>query len=296
MHIEGGYTILKDWSNRSRASSRTLSPSGPETPVTNSETDLMEQLTSLFSRLRVQSIIFGKQLQTSPVDALEDQIPSPILFRTLNEARDENFRIINGSVGLISTSAAARYDNTVTAEQRKEQSRLKTRLQQWRKSLDDFLKQQTLESMELKSTKMLKAQNLITYVWLSVCLSSEETQYDQFTKEFEEAVRLSDEITDMPVEYLCNSVGRFQFDIGLLPVLHFVGSKCRWPHIRRAAMRILGAHRWREGLFDSFRSYRYIRAVMEVEDAAKRHLLGLKPSELDDFLPPEAARIHFADM
>jgi hypothetical protein len=256
----------------------------------------MDQLTALFSRLRVQSIIFGKQLSPSTSDALEEETPLPLVFRTVNEARDESFRIMNACVGLISTSASNKYSNTISTEQRQEQARLKIRLQQWKNALDDFLKRETLASMEFKSAKMLKAQNLASYIWLASCLSPEETQYDQFTKEFEEIVDLSEDITDIEVEYLCSSVGRFQFDMGLLPVLHLVGSKCRWPHVRRRAMNILVAHRWREGLFDTYRSYRYIRSVMAVEDAGKRHLLGLKPSELDDFLPPEAARIHFADM
>jgi hypothetical protein len=258
----------------------------------------MNQLTSLFSRLRVQSIIFGKQLAPSSTDTLNVHEVSSLVFRTLNEARDENFKIINAAVGLISTSADAKYTNAVTVEHLAEQRRLEIRLQQWRMALDEFLRREenTLEFMEVKSAQMLKAQNLTSYVWLATCLSPEECQYDKYTKEFEEAVKLASAITDLPDDYLCNTVGRFQFDIGLLPVLHLTGSKCRWPHIRREAMRILAAHRWREGLFDSYRSYRYIRAVMEVEDAGKRQLLGLKPSELDDFIAPEAARIHFADM
>jgi hypothetical protein len=258
----------------------------------------MNQLTSLFSRLRVQSVIFGKQLAPSVADSIDEQEVPPFVFRTLNDARDENFKVINAAVSIISTSAAARYSNTVTVEQIAEQKRIVNRIQRWRMALDEFLRHEgsALDEMDFKSAQMLKAQNLTSYVWLATCLSPEECQYDKYTKEFEEVVKLADQITDIPIEKLCSHIGRFQFDIGLLPVLHLVGTKCRWPHIRKEAMRILAAHRWREGLFDSYRSYRYIRTVMEVEDAGKRHLLGLRPSELDDFVVPEAARIHFADM
>jgi hypothetical protein len=258
----------------------------------------MSQLTSVFSRLRVQSLIFGKQLAPSVTDTVDEHEISPIVFRTMNEARDENFKIINAAVGLVATTTMARYTNAVTVEHIAEQKRLEVRLQQWRMALEKFLQHEgsTLDFMDTKSVQILKAQNLTSYIWLATCLSPEECQYDNYTKEFEEVVKLAGMAIDIPLEYLCDSVGRFQFDIGLLPVLHMVGSKCRWPHIRRETMRILAAHRWREGLFDSYRSYRYIRAVMEVEDAGKRHVLGLKPSELDDFVVPEVARVHFADM
>jgi len=36
--------------------------------------------------------------------------------------------------------------------------------------------------------------------------------------------------------------------------------------------------------------------VMQIEEAAKKRLLGLEDHGMDDFLPPEASRIHFADM
>jgi hypothetical protein len=303
IHVKGGYDILVDWKGQhSPSTSRSGSPSSPESTSaissTSSERDLMEDITALFSRLRVQSVIFGKDLSKDMLLPPSEE-PYPVYdFQTLSEAREACFRLANEAISLIYAGAPAKYANTVSTEMLLQQLQLENQLQEWRRAMDEFLRKKELLLVltDIKAINILKAQAISAYIWVSCCLAPEESQFDRFTKDFEEINTLAASISDIPVEFLCKSLGRFHFDFGIIPALHLVGSKCRYPHVRKEALRIMASNRWREGLFDSFRSYRYVRTVMALEERAKAQLLGLAPNELNDFLVPEAARIHFADM
>lgn len=164
--------------------------------------------------------------------------------------------------------------------------------------MENFLEREkkAMDEMDFKGAQILMCHNTCCYIWTTTCLSPEESQYDKFKPQFEEMVDQCDSIADLSPEFLCDHIGRFHFDMGLVAPLHLIGSRCRWPHVRKTCLKILGSYRWREGLFDSYRSYRYIKAVMDLEEAEKIRLLGLTASELEDHLPPEGARIHFAEL
>src|SRR5262249_53019223 len=61
---------------------------------------------------------------------------------------------------------------------------------------------------------------------------------------------------------------------------------------------------WREGMFDSYRSYRYIHTLMTIEESAvvtsplafdlgSNRLVNQDPAQT---LPPECVRLHFAEL
>lgn len=110
----------------------------------------------------------------------------------------------------------------------------------------------TLLPRDVKAASVLKSQSLSAYIWTSTCLKPEEMQYDKFLTEFEEILQRVATVSDLPLNYLCNSIGRLHFDVGLLPALRLVGTRCRFSHIRKECLRILGSDRWREDLFDSY--------------------------------------------
>jgi len=260
----------------------------------------MEQLTALFSRLRIQFNIFGKEL--TPLLLGEQAInfsPTPrYKFQSLNEARDENFKILNEGIELVMSSSQAKYTNTVSMDMILKQGHLEAQFLDARRAIEELLRveEMNLQVMEVKAINILLTHNICCYIWTATCLSPEETKYDKFKSEFETVVKLTATISDIPYEYLCSKVGHFQFDMGLIPGLHFVGSRCRWPSVREECLKILSKFHWREGLFDSYRSYRYVKTIMGLEEASKNRLLGISEAEADDYLPPEGGRIHFAEM
>lgn len=313
-HIEGGISMLSEWrrnvgpptSSESRlssvessstSSSDSQGSSSSSISATLSELDLMRTLTAVFSRLRLQSGVFGKAPRLKEV-AVESTPERGFHFENMAEARDANVDLMNESISFIMTTSPAKYTNTVTPEMVAHQRRLQLRFQDWRRAIDVFLKgeRRNLEEIEAKGTQILICHNTCCYIWTSTCLSPEESQYDKYKAQFEEMVKQCSYIADVPTISLCRKVGRFHFDMGLLAPLHFIGSRCRWPQIRKACLKILGSYRWREGLFDSYRSYRYIKAIMDLEETEKLRLLGLAASESDSYLPPEGARIHFAEL
>jgi len=105
----------------------------PEACGDLSEKDLLEQLTTLFSRLRVQAIRFGSAI---PMQLNRREAFHPYIFDNLNQARDENFKIINDAVTLIYSARKPKYTNTVTVEMFFHQVQLETRFQAWRRALD----------------------------------------------------------------------------------------------------------------------------------------------------------------
>jgi hypothetical protein len=310
-HIQGGIAMLTDWrrktlpstspesSSRSEAStsSDTSDSQGSSSTSTSSELELMETLTAVFSRLRLQSGVFGKSplLQQFPV---EEKPKAGFHFRNMAEARDANVKLMNKSIDFIMTTSPAKYTNDATPEMAAQQRWLEAQFLDWRRAMEEFLKRkkETLDEMEYKGAQILMCHNTCCYIWTTTCLSPEESQYDKYKEQFEEMVDQCASIANLSPEFLCTHVGRFHFDMGLVAPLHLIGSRCRWPHIRKTCLKVLGSYRWREGLFDSYRSYRYIKAVMDLEEAEKIQLLGLEASESEDHLPPEGARIHFAEL
>ncbi|KAE9992807.1 hypothetical protein EG327_007731 [Venturia inaequalis] len=314
-HIEGGISMLSEWRGkaipRSKSSAprkRSIVPSSSSASSdsqvlsssissTSSELDLIETLTAVFSRLRLQSGVFGRSSLLRQITVKE--IPKDgFNFQNMSEARDANVELMNKSIDFIMTTSPAKYTNAATSEMAAQQNWLKGRFHDWRRAIEDFLHRPNtiLDNMERKGAQILMCLNNCCLIWTSTCLSPEESQYDKYKPQFEEMVDQCASIANLSPMYFCNHIGHFQFDMGLVAPLHMIGSRCRWRHIRKTCLKVLGSHHWREGLFDSYRSYRYIKAVMDLEEAEKIRLLSLAPTESDAHLPPEGARIHFAEL
>jgi hypothetical protein len=300
IHINGGLKLIQDWRRRSKSSSSSSSPgtSAPSTPRagSSSENDLMDELSSTFNRLAVHSKVFGKRMLNLELLPDNESDGNRYHFETMNHARDEGFAILGDAIGFISRATPVSYsEEGVSEEYYRDQRHIAARTLEWRRGYKDFARreQMTLSQMQARAGNMIQCLIICTYIWTCTCLSPYEEDYDKYTAEFQEVINLSKTIIDIPIEFLCNNVGRFQIDMGLIPALHLVGSRCRVASIRKEALTMLGAHHWREGLFDSFRSAQFIQVCMQLEETAKVTLMGLEPHEVDDYLPCEGARIHF---
>jgi hypothetical protein len=257
----------------------------------------------------VQSVLFDPprvwpQL-TDNNDELElAQLPSE--FHSMAQARNLNVALSSRAFGLILSTSVAKYTASVTIDQLVLHIRLVAQFQQWQSSFEQFLaaNEHTWTRQEANAANVLYAQHLSMYIWMAPCLFPEETAFDVHRPEFERILQLASEtIRDgHGCENICHSVGNFQFDMGLIPPLHLAGSKCRWPDLRREFLRILGSAHWREGMFDSYRSYKYVYEIMLVEEAVMDGLEESQDALFGDLdlgvttLPPEAARIHQAEL
>jgi len=110
-----------------------------------------------------------------------------------------------------------------------------------------------------------------------------QTTLDAYEKEFETIIRIAKQCFSMSLMSGC------QVDMGLIPILHFCGVKCRDPRLRRQMLAILGSNHWREGFFDSFMVYRAIHRQMIIEER------NLRLWECPNALPAECDRVHLSD-
>jgi hypothetical protein len=298
IHINGGLKLLHDWREKSASSSPQSSSSADSSPraITDSESELVDQLSSTFSRLAVHSKVYGKRMFVMKSHA-EDPLGENLFhFNTTAQARDVGFVLLSDAINFISKATPKSYTQEGADESfHQEQRETIARILEWRRAWKDFARRSSMSftQMQIRGGNMLQCLVLCSYIWLSHCLTPYEEDYDKYTAEFQEVIDLAQTIIDIPDEYLCNNVGRFQIDMGLIPSLHLVGGRCRVPSIRKAAMEMLAKHHWREGLFDSFRSAEAIAMISHLEELRKKELMGLHDNELADYMPCEGARIHF---
>jgi hypothetical protein len=314
-HIHGGLKMLKDWQTSSQqtspSSSYASSPSSyaSSSGLSTSSEDLEGELESLFSRLHLQSILFDPPAVPQIITDFNDEISLSAMaveFSSIADARRWNFALSNMAFGFISSTFMSKYTASATVDQLVLHIRLMAQFQQWQVSFGHFITTQKhiWTTQEAHAANVLYAQNLSMYIWLAPCLSAEETTFDTYRPEFEKIVQLASEtIGDgNDRENSSYAAGNFQFEMGLIPSLHIAGIKCRWPDLRRQILKILGSAHWREGMFDSYRSYRCTYEVMRIEEGAMDSLLWQHSASLNDLskaaiaLPPEPARVHHAEL
>ena len=118
-------------------------------------------------------------------------------------------------------------------------------------------------------------------VCVAACFEVEEMSLDNYRGEFDDIVALTKAVMG------AGTGAGFQFEVGIIPHLHMIGSKCRFPDLRQDVIYILSSKHWREGPFDSYTSCGFIELTRRIEEA------GVDP---DTGLPTETARVHFADL
>lgn len=79
---------------------------------------------------------------------------------------------------------------------------------------------------------------------------SDETSFDVFLPDFRAITNLSSNIHPQLIESSQNS-GLYHFDLGLLPALYLVGTRCRDKGVRAKAIDLLYSSPYREGIWDS---------------------------------------------
>jgi hypothetical protein len=204
--------------------------------------------------------------------------------------------LVNATVKFIQTVGDAKYTNDITMEMLAEQVRLQTFMNDWKTNFECIQENDPSASNDQIKVgcHLLQAIYTTMDIWLSAALYPNETAWDMFKEQFEDIVRLSGILVASSVRFPDELSKRFSFEMGIIPPLHFVAWKCRWPHIRRKALALLWASPRRECLFESHRSFMCFQRVMEVEEEG----LGLGPGQMPgpDQLPPEEARIHQVDI
>ncbi|KAI7235988.1 hypothetical protein KC330_g3970 [Hortaea werneckii] len=153
-----------------------------------------------------------------------------------------------------------------------EQARLECRLQEW---LETFRQTPDPESpgrptetnSEVSSNLMMYYH--VTHIWLSTRLVTEQVEFDQYTNHFEQTLRYGE-------KYVNAKAGQpavFTFEVGAVPPLYFVATKCRVPSLRRHALRLLARAPRKEAMWGATSTGQLAARIIAVEEEG----MGITP-------------------
>lgn len=281
-HITGGLKLLNEW----QSSDSFGKPDASSISSIASDPDLYDDLTSMFTRLQLQAEFSKHALPYSGCNIckpqkLEEDEETPS-FHSLTEARNNLFAIANDCVSSILPTYEAKYARQIDTEMIVRRMRLEKKLRTWRRTFESSIaiKKSISTTQSAAATNILLIFCISLTVWAAVCLDVEEMSTDNHRAEFEDIIVLAKSVMDAGID-----VG-FQFEVGIIPNLHMAGSKCRFPDLRQEIIDILSSKHWREGLFDSQASCKFIKLIRRIEEES------IDP---DTGLPTETARVHFVD-
>lgn len=189
----------------------------------------------------------------------------------------------------------------------------KDQIQAWSDAYEHILASRTapnISHQEKAAIAVLKMTQIMSHILLLMTFSASEMQFDAFTAQFKTIVELAAEVVGdeerraaarrCPDPLLCTHpldpwtemFGKpeyaarhikpsFSADLGIVPPLFVVATKCRDPDIRRQAISLLKSSSRREGMWDSELAARigiWVAGIEEQEDPATgpsvEHLLS----------------------
>ncbi|KAM7214127.1 hypothetical protein V8F06_010503 [Rhypophila decipiens] len=144
---------------------------------------------------------------------------------------------------------------------------------------------------------MLQMKCLVARIWVLACFDPFEIEYDHHTPIFQQIVTLAGMALESQ-KRVSDRISRpkFIFEMGFLPLLYFVLTKCRDLPTRLQAleyMAILAVNR--ENLFDSIHMFSIAWRLIELEHAVDLELLRSKGAIMANALLTPASEIRIRD-
>lgn len=239
VHMTNGVYVFYNW-----VSNDTCSTRHPR--------EFTAQLEAIFGRLMLQIILF---IDTKPHEwkfinpAFTPALPlvTP-MFRSVDEARD-----------CLDRCTCSLYHRMISSQFRELEehevdtnplSQLTTNpLDEWEMSFESFMTKESgnLSPREQKVAVLLEIQHITATILGTAGPSSEETIFDCFEEEFSRIIELAYLLTADASEEQRSPIPTF--DMGILPHLYFVASRCRHPLLRRKALELLRRGPRQEGIW-----------------------------------------------
>lgn len=104
---------------------------------------------------------------------------------------------------------------------------------------------------EKAGAALLMVQTHINHIMLSGTFFKTETAYDAFLPEFTAIITLAGKVLTYLTASHQADEPRFSVDIGIVPAIFLVASRCRFDHVRRPALEMLFSCNLREGIWDA---------------------------------------------
>ncbi|RMZ27481.1 hypothetical protein D0859_08462 [Hortaea werneckii] len=152
-----------------------------------------------------------------------------------------------------------------------EQHRLERRLQEWlemfRQTPIPGSPARPPETNEASSNLMMYYH--VSYIWLSTRLVTEQVMFDQYTDHFEETLRYGEKY----VNAKAGEPAVFTFEVGAVPPLYFVATKCRISSLRRRALSLLARAPRKEAMWGATSTGQLAARIIAVEEEG----MGITP-------------------
>ena len=244
-HMSSGIYVYFNWHSTRR-----------ERLPQNHPSSIEVQLQRLFGRMMLQTILF---VQTKPqewkfvIPSFTPNLPSmPFVFGSLEEARDSldgcmcsifhgmlasKFQGLDNSCQEISNDSISQHDP----------------FEKWALAYKRFIEEQigTLSPRERKAATFLEIQQITGSIIAATMPVIDEIVFDSFDQSFSQIVTLATQLLCSNDEHYTDSEPPLfpAFEMGIIPNLYFLASRCRDPSLRRQALHLLRLGPRQEGIW-----------------------------------------------
>lgn len=202
----------------------------------------------------------------------------PRLFSTVSEMRqpfDSIFNSISYLISQVEKSSIGMDEHqppltpTLVQQQRELQAALSDWIAVYDASVPSLLSR--VSSYEILGLRMLRIYGNLATIMLCTCFSIKETTFDSHTSTFESIIAQSEKLAILsgyaPVDAdVDTETSSFSVDIGCFPPLYYTALKCRVPHLRRRAVKLLQRTRHTEGPWNGPLLARIATQVIDMEE------------------------------
>jgi hypothetical protein len=253
-----------------------------------------ESVLQIFTRLDIQSGLFSSPssyyTELEPHQTPNPPAPEQFVFADYKKARISMDHLMNACLSFVIMAGKIKFlpvkDFKIIAEQLRLQSRLECWLVGFKRLINATQSQMTPE--DVQAMNMLHILHRISKVWLAICLSPTEMACDVHLEDYELLLDSAESlISSMPPQNC------FTFEMGYIAPVYFVALKCRYPTLRRRAIKLLADFPRQEGLWHSTRAASIASRVAAIEEAHIPPEILADPTTGPDIIPAHS-RIHDA--
>ncbi|KAI5865137.1 hypothetical protein GGS23DRAFT_557858 [Durotheca rogersii] len=243
-----------------------------------------EHLVPVFRRLSIFPFFFGwGSLEFPDLDALDEPVPES--FESFSEAQSAIDSIASRTLQVVRWGDTYRFGSArhqkVPLKLLAEREEVGALLDRWQAAFENLDTKATLPRaaapehcglsearIRAMSRTILAVRYEVCRIWLAIAFDGSEMCYDEHLGAFRRIRELCRGLCAAAPEASRKAKRgpRFVFETGLLPMLHFVATKCRDLEMRLEALRlirVLGAPR--ENLWEADQMFVLARRVVEIE-------------------------------
>lgn len=285
IHFQHGKNLLRQMRRRDKKHSIFMKPD-PQS--------LDDHLVQVFMRLNVQFLMlgYGSQQKDSFVQDFHwgRRINVPRLFSTVLEMRQSFDNILSSIIYMIRQAEKVSmgmdvYPPPPTVTLLQQQRELQAAISDWTATYDASIPSRLsgVFSNEILGLRMLRIYKNVATIMLSTCFSIKETSFDSHASTFESIITQSKELavlsgyTPIDTATVCDEDHQsvvfrdrqnssFTVDMGYFPPLYYTALKCRIPHLRRRAVKLLQQSRHTEGFWRGPLLARIATHIIDMEE------------------------------